>query len=751
MNTADGKLFFKDSAGVVQTMASKATGAIGGSTTQIQFNNAGALGGSASLTWNGTVLTSSGFSGPLNGTVGATTPAAGSFTTTTIGTSETLSYGTANGVAYLNGSKVLTSGSALVFDGTNLSVGTTALSSGKFSTIADLTLVNGLVIRDSATTYANNDNYLLLQNSTGATAGGLTHPASGSLGVWGNDDIRFFQSGAATELMRLTSTGLGIGTSSPAYKLDVSRGASDGFTARIGRATGTAFYMYSDTTNSYLTTDTSLNNSISLSATGNYIAFTTNNGTERARIDSSGNVGIGTSSPIATQSGLDISSGGLSLIIGADNGSSTRTNAGNKSGRFAMAHYTNAEKPFAIALCDVTSTTNELSIGGGSGACNTATVVKFFTAANNTTVSGSERARIDSSGNLGLGVTPSAWQSYLAFQMNAGSILSYSTNDYRMVQNTLRSAGAWKYINNGYANAYVQDGSSGGHVWYTAPSGTAGNAITFTQAMTLDASGNLLVGTTSSQTKLTVGGFASSVNSQWNGVAITTPASFTGVTGNIGFYLYASNGGGSLNAFFRTKAGSGGTYDGAEIATDNRPFRILTSTTEDTSERLRVDTSGNLLVGTTDNNGTNTQGLGVYIGGGGTRLYIGHANGTANGTQYVVFNYNGTSQIGSITQSGTTAVLYNVTSDQRLKENIVDAPEFGSVIDAIQVRSYDWITDKTHQRAGFVAQELVTVAPEAVHQPADPEAMMAVDYSKLVPMLVKEIQDLRKRLAAAGI
>jgi len=46
---------------------------------------------------------------------------------------------------------------------------------------------------------------------------------------------------------------------------------------------------------------------------------------------------------------------------------------------------------------------------------------------------------------------------------------------------------------------------------------------------------------------------------------------------------------------------------------------------------------------------------------------------------------------------------------------------------------------------------LVNVAPEAVHQPADPEEMMAVDYSKLVPMLVKEIQDLRARLKAANI
>jgi hypothetical protein len=98
--------------------------------------------------------------------------------------------------------------------------------------------------------------------------------------------------------------------------------------------------------------------------------------------------------------------------------------------------------------------------------------------------------------------------------------------------------------------------------------------------------------------------------------------------------------------------------------------------------------------------------------------------------------------------STTTATAYNTSSDQRLKENIVNAPEFGSVIDAIQVRSFDWKTDQTHQRAGFIAQELVSVAPEAVYQPDDSDEMMAVDYSKLVPMLVKEIQSLRARVAA---
>jgi hypothetical protein len=58
-------------------------GSAAGSNTQVQFNSSGAFGASANLTWNGTTLTSTGFGGPLNGTVGATTPAAGAFTTLT--------------------------------------------------------------------------------------------------------------------------------------------------------------------------------------------------------------------------------------------------------------------------------------------------------------------------------------------------------------------------------------------------------------------------------------------------------------------------------------------------------------------------------------------------------------------------------------------------------------------------------------------------------------------------------------------
>ena len=63
------------------------------------------------------------------------------------------------------------------------------------------------------------------------------------------------------------------------------------------------------------------------------------------------------------------------------------------------------------------------------------------------------------------------------------------------------------------------------------------------------------------------------------------------------------------------------------------------------------------------------------------------------------------------------------------------------------MRSFDWKVDGEHQKYGMVAQELINVAPEAVSRGDTEDDMMGVDYSKLVPMLVKEIQELRERVA----
>ena len=99
----------------------------------------------------------------------------------------------------------------------NLLVGTTSTNNGaKFSVTADASATQVLGLRDSATTYANNDNYILFSNSAGSTAGGITHPASTSLGLWGVTDLRFIYGSGSTEAMRIDSSGnVGIGTSSP--------------------------------------------------------------------------------------------------------------------------------------------------------------------------------------------------------------------------------------------------------------------------------------------------------------------------------------------------------------------------------------------------------------------------------------------------------------------------------------------------------------------------------------------------------
>ena len=98
----------------------------------------------------------------------------------------------------------------------------------------------------------------------------------------------------------------------------------------------------------------------------------------------------------------------------------------------------------------------------------------------------------------------------------------------------------------------------------------------------------------------------------------------------------------------------------------------------------------------------------------------------------------------------SSSVAYLTSSDERLKYNIVDAPSASASadIDAIQVRSFDWKADGSHQKYGMIAQELQGVAPDAVSE-GDEESggMMGVDYSKLVPMMIKEIQLLRARVA----
>lgn len=101
----------------------------------------------------------------------------------------------------------------------------------------------------------------------------------------------------------------------------------------------------------------------------------------------------------------------------------------------------------------------------------------------------------DASGNLGLGVTPSAWGGgYLGLQVGRAAIMGRVGGENAFfIGNAYYDGTSYKYTTSGNAEMYTVN--AGTHTWYTAPSGTAGNAITFTQAMTLDASNGLYLGT----------------------------------------------------------------------------------------------------------------------------------------------------------------------------------------------------------------------------------------------------------------
>ncbi|MGE4234640.1 MAG: tail fiber domain-containing protein, partial [Bacteriovoracia bacterium] len=117
-----------------------------------------------------------------------------------------------------------------------------------------------------------------------------------------------------------------------------------------------------------------------------------------------GNLGIGTTSPAYT---LDVAGNGgnVTAIFGADNSATTRTDATQKTTRLGVPHYTNAEEPMALFYASSAAATNSITIGGGTSLLNAATQISLYTAANNTTTTGTERVRIDSSGNVGIGTT----------------------------------------------------------------------------------------------------------------------------------------------------------------------------------------------------------------------------------------------------------------------------------------------------------------------------------------------------------
>jgi hypothetical protein len=345
---------------------------------------------------------------------------------------------------------------------------------------------------------------------------------------------------------------------------------------------------------------------------------------------------------------------------------------------------------------------------------NDSNTIEFITAS-------TERMRIDSSGNLLVGTTDDS-----PFNNSAGSA---ADNGLALKENGQLQVAAYKDTANSGAVVYFNRTSTDGNIIDFRKNGTTVGSIGAV-------SGYLYVGGTAGNDAFLSFG-ADGVRPATSAGAARDAAIDLGGSTNRFKDLYLSNAIYSGSSF-TINEDSGGTYLGK---TNNTPLRFITNN----AERMRLDGNGNLLVGLTSSNYLAADD-GIQLNANGTARFGGSGTSARNLLSFVNGTDGTPAEVGFIQTNGS-ATSYNTSSDQRLKDNIVDAPSASDDIDAIQVRSFDWKADGSHQKYGMVAQELNTVAPEAVSAPEDPEEMMGVDYSKLVPMLVKEIQSLRARVA----
>ena len=416
------------------------------STTDVQVNNSPVLTdadiGSTVQAYDADLTAWSGKTAPSGTVVGTSDSQA--LSNKSFSDNPVYSAGTANGVAYLNGSKVLTTGSALTFDGNNLSAGTSGSQNLGTASIKWGTVYAGSM--------ADGTDQLIGSVSTTLRVGFGASWTAQTFGI------------GSSEQMRLTSTGLGIGTSSPSTKLHV-----------VGAGAQALF-------------EGSIQGSVVIQKTGT--------------------------------SGIQLFS--------------------DSAGKLG------------------------------------------FYDANSTLV----RMTLDSSGNLGLGVTPSAWNSgYKAMQFGSSGVM-WSTGIAGArwgVNYYLNGAGTLTYINTTVATDYRQ--SSGEHQWFTAPSGTAGNAISFTQAMTLDASGNLGVGTTTPD-------IFSRFYSRVVGISNATGNTALCLNAPTSSACYVDLGVNSSRVF--------GIYADPNYYTSLSTISAIPLTFgTNNAERMRIDSSGNVLIGTT--------------------------------------------------------------------------------------------------------------------------------------------------------
>jgi hypothetical protein len=246
-----------------------------------------------------------------------------------------------------------------------------------------------------------------------------------------------------------------------------------------------------------------------------------------------------------------------------------------------------------------------------------------------------------------------------------------------------------------------------------------------TERMRIDSSGNCGIGTSSPTDRLHI---------------VTNGTSVYNV-------FKASN----ANSTAVMVVGVGGSAVGATSLQNNAYLwnlgnSALSFGTNDT-ERMRIDSSGSVLIGTTSQVGFGK--FCVLADSSAVNQVALQDSGTTYATNigYINFTNSTGGQAGFIAHTTATTVAYLTTSDARLKENIVDAPSALSAIKNVKVRSYNWKEGKEKVTYGFVAQELYTEIPEVVGK-GDDKAILEnsgdvwqLEYGRLTPILFKAIQE----------
>jgi len=408
-------------------------------------------------------------------------------------------------------------------------------------------------------TGASNQGLLVRTDSTAANN-------ASAFAVYGDGEYR---------LMVKSGGNTGIGTASPVGLLDLD-GGSSAFTIQLKETSGAYQRMGFQKSNDLLQMG-EFNNDGSVFTP---ILNVSGNGDK---------VGISETSPsykLHVKGDAAIQQGSIALRVGADSNGTTVTNSTQKIGRITTPHYTNAEEPMAIVMGSAGSGYNDLYIGGGSSLMNTSTAIRFYTAADSTTVSGSERMRIDSSGNVGIGTT--SFTSGLTVSKEG----SNTTDGAYFLVDSSNSGFGGNAIGAGFKYAaavgaafspfkitvggttvnqisstgvmYVGNGSTAynshdpfytfTHDTNTGMDSAAADTLTFktggTERLRIDSSGNVGIGEANPSYKLEVNGTGSFVTgTDTNGFSVLENSS-----GDQGIFMGVTGGAGSGNAYI--KAGS---------------------------------------------------------------------------------------------------------------------------------------------------------------------------------------------------